>query len=264
MAPESITFILQPETDFASFATLAKAIDDIRRFIRHVDYAATRLKNGRQWQVLELRSTAPTITLKPPPGEDAAIEIIAHGLNLVTEVGTIVPPNYFSEDALEDLSRMSHLFKGRDRLRRVAVSIDGQVDRAPIATIRDDIPQKVAPILRSGYSESSSIEGTLEVVNVHGNPTFTIWEQLSGVPVRCSFPNESLWKRRVKDLLEKPVLVIGKINYFRNGIPRSVTHLEEIIDVTPDPSLPKAGFGTIPDLTGDMSTIDYLRSMRGG
>ena len=164
MAHESITFVLQPETDFATLSTLAKSIEDIRRLIRHVDYAATRLRKGRQWQVLEIRTTAPTITLQPPPGEEEAVKIIANGLNLVADVGTIVPPVYFSEDALIDLKGMSRLFRGRERLRRIEVSItNGKIPTGtlapsvPIATIRDDIPEKVEPILRSGYSELGSL-----------------------------------------------------------------------------------------------------------
>ena len=262
---ETITFILQPETDFASLGMLAKSIDAIRRLIRSIDYSATRRKAGRLWEVQKIQSTAPALTLVPPPGETDAVDIIAHGLNLVTEVGTLVPPDFFSEDALQHLSHMSRLFKGRERLSRVPVFVDGEVSAGElIATIRSDIPNKVAPILRGGYSETGFLEGTLEVINVHGSPTFTIWEQISGVPVRCSFPNNPDWKERVSGLLEKPVLIEGQVNYFRNGIPRSVTHIEHLLDVTPDRSLPQAHYGAIPDMTGDMDTVEYLRITRGG
>ena len=140
-------------------------------------------------------------------GETDAVDIIATGLNLVTEVGTISPPNHFSEGALEHLSKMSRLFKGRERLNRVSVFVDDEVFAgAPVATIQKDIPTRVEPILRSGYSEQGFLEGTLEVINVHGPPTFTIWEQISGASVRCAFPNDQDWKQRVLRLLEKPVL----------------------------------------------------------
>ena len=261
----TITFVLQPETDFASFGALVKSIDDIRKLVRHVDYSATRRKTGRLWRVEKIQSTAPTVTLVPPPGETDAVDIIATGLNLVAEVGTTSPPDYFSEAALEHLSKMSRLFKGRERLNRVSVFVNGEVtDGEAVATIRRDIPERVEPILRSGYSERGFLEGTLEVINVHGPPTFTIWEQVSGVPVRCSFPNDQSWKQRVRDLLEKPILVEGQVNYFGNGIPRSVSRIENMLDTTPDPSLPEAGYGSIPDMTKDMDTIEYLRTIRGG
>ena len=262
---ETITFVLQPETDFASLGMLARSIEDIRRLIRHIDYSATRRKAGRLWQVQNIRSTAPTLTLVPPPGETDAVDIIANGLNLVTEVGTLVPPEHFSEDALQHLSHMSRLFKGRERLSRVPVYVNGEVSQADlVATIRSDIPDKIAPILRGGYSETGYLEGTLDRIDVHRSPTFTIWEQISGVPVRCSFPNNPDWKERVSGLLEKPVLVEGQVNYFRNGIPRSVTHIENLLDINPDRSLPQANYGAIPDMTGDMDTVEYLRATRGG
>ena len=261
----NITFVLQPETDFASLGAVARSIEDIRKLIRRVDYSATRRKAGRLWQVENIRSTAPTVTLVPPPGETDAVDIIATGLNLVTEVGTNSPPSHFSEDALQHLSKMGRLFKGRERLNRISVFVDdASSDEKPIATIRSDIPAKVEPILRSGYSEVGFLGGTLEVINLHGSPAFTVWEQISGVPVRCVFPNNQEWKQLVRELLEKPVLIEGQVNYFGNGLPRSVSRIENVLDVTPDPSLPRGTYGSIPDMTGDMDTIEYLRIIRGG
>ena len=259
----NITFVLQPETDFASLGAVARSIEDIRRLMRHVDYAATRRKSGRLWQVGKIHSTAPMVTPVPPPGETDAIDIIAAGLNLVTEVGTKTPPGHFSEAALQHLSKMGRLFKGRERLNRVSVFVGDEVfGRNPVATIRSDIPKKVELILRSGYSETGFLEGTLEGINLHGPPMFTIWEQISGVPVRCAFPNDQEWKERIRDLLEKPVLIKGQVNYFGNGLPRSISRIEDVLDVSPDPSLPQAAYRSIPDMTGDMDTIEYQRWSR--
>ena len=201
---QNITFVLQPVTDFATLGVMAKAIEDIRKLMRYVDYAATRRKAGRLWQVESIHSTAPTVTLVPPPGEAEAVDIIANGLNLVTEVGTHSPPGHFSEDALQHLSKMGRLFKGRERLSRMSVLVgNGASNGTCVSTIRGDIPERIEPILRSGYSEIGFLEGTLEVINLHGAPAFTIWEQISGMPVRCSFPNEQGWKIQIRELLEK-------------------------------------------------------------
>ena len=262
---ENITFVLQPETDFASLGAVAKSLEDIHKLLRHVDYSATRHKGGRLWRVEKISSTDPTLTLVPPPGETDSIEVIATGLNQVTESSTTSPPSHFSEDALKHLSKMSRLFKGRNRLSRVSVFVsNSDFERKHIATIRNDIHTKVARILRSGYSELGSLEGTLEVINLHGSPTFTIWEQISGMPVRCTFPNDQSWKRRVRDLLEQPVLIEGQVNYFGNGLPRSISSIRDVIEVTPDPNLPRADYGSIPDMTGETDTIEYLRTVRGG
>ena len=66
---QNITFVLQPVADFVTLGVMAKAIEDIRKLMRYVDYAATRRKAGRLWQVESIHSTAPTVTLVPPPGE---------------------------------------------------------------------------------------------------------------------------------------------------------------------------------------------------
>ena len=262
---QNITFVLQPVADFVTLGVMAKAIEDIRKLMRYVDYAATRLKAGRLWQVESIHSTAPTVTLVPPPGEAEAVDIIANGLNLVTEVGTHSPPEHFSEGALQHLSKMGRLFKGRERLSRMSVLVgNGASNGTPVSTIRENIPERIESILRSGYSEIGFLEGTLEVINLHRSPAFTIWEQISGMPVRCSFPNEQGWKIQIRELLEKSVLVAGQVNYFRNGLPRSVSRIERVGDATPDASLQRATFGSIPDMTGDMDTINYLRAIRGG
>ena len=261
----NIKFVLQSEANFASLGALAKSIQDIRKLIQYVDFSATRRKGGRLWQVQKIESTAPTITLIPPPGEMDAVDIIADGLHAVTETDTLSPPEYFSEDALKHLSQMRRLFHGKERLSRVPIYVDDDASLSTlVATIRSDIPEKVNPILRGGYTEPGTLEGNLEVINLHRIPTFTIWEQISGVPVRCTFPNDWNWKQRIRDLLEKPVQVEGQVQYFSNGLPRSITRIEKVVDVTPDPSLPQATYGAIPDITGDLDTMEYLRKMRGG
>ena len=261
----NITFVMQPETEFASLGALAKSLEDIRKLIRLVDYAATRRREGRLWRVEEIRSTAPTITLTPPPGEADAIDILARGLHSVAEEDADNPPGHFSEDALGQLVKMRRLFRGRERLSRVPVFVEGDdSEQMQIATIRRDTPKKVERILGGGYTELAILEGTLEVINLHGSPSFTIWEKVSGVPVRCNFPNTQDWKHRVRDLLEVPVQIEGQVKYFGNGIPRSVSRIAGLVDAIPDSYLPQVGFGSLPDITGTYGTIEYIREIRGG
>ena len=108
-----------------------------------------------------------------------------------------------------------------------------------------------------------SLEGTLEVINLHGTPSFKIWDRVSNAPVHCFFPNTPDWKGRVKENLERRVAVTGTIRYFINGIPRTVTDILELQDITPDPSLPRAEFGSIPDEDASHSPVEFLRSIRG-
>jgi hypothetical protein len=122
-----------------------------------------------------------------------------------------------------------------------------------------DIGTKVDRVLRSGYYLLGSLEGTLEAVNLHGRGTFTIWERVTGKPVRVGLTHEM--REHIKALLDKRVLVAGRVRYFANGQPRSVVDLTEIRDLETSYTV-RAEFGSIPGLTGDMETPAFLKAMR--
>ncbi len=254
----SLTFVIHPDAESVSVRLFLKAIEDIDRIIRDVDYAVTREKGTRRWIISGLHSSTPTITLRPALDNAEIVEAVAHGLQTIT-TGTLEPPAYFTEQTLDDLKRMRRLFTGRDRAKSLELSSNGEKH----AVIERDIGEKTDRILKGGYWNLGSLEGTLEALNLHGNPTFTIWDRISRLPVRCNFPRDSTWREQIKSLLEKRVLVIGRINYFRNGRPRSITHIEKIEDMTPDLSLPIATFGSIPSPDIAKDPAGFLHIIRG-
>ncbi|PKB71370.1 MAG: hypothetical protein BZY87_05815 [SAR202 cluster bacterium Io17-Chloro-G6] len=256
--PEGLTFIINPETQSASLDLFLRALGDINRLLRDVNYAIHRERSGRHWVISHLHTSSPTVTIESLLGDQESVSTIANGIRTVT-LGTDQPPEYFTEQVLEDLRRMRRLFRGRDRAHSIIVSVDNE----ETATIREDISDKASRILTSGYSNLGSLEGRLEAISVHGSPTFTIWDRVSQAPVRCSFPNQTSWIQDVKDLLGNRVMVRGYIRYFLNGIPRTISDIAEIHDSTPDPNLPKADFGSIPDQEAARDPVKFLRSIRG-
>ncbi len=255
----SLTFAIYPDAESVSLKLFLKAIEDIDRLIRDVDYAVTREKGTRRWIISELYSSTPTITLRPVVNNVEIVEAFVHGLRAIT-TGTLEPPPHFTEQALDDLKRMRRLFIGRDRAKRLVFSSNGEKS----AVIERDIDEKTDRILKGGYWNLGSLEGTVEAIKLHGNPTFTAWDRVSRSPVRCSFPRDTTWKERVKSLLEKRVLIIGRVNYFRNGTPRSVTNIERVEDMSPDRSLPRATFGSIPSPDIAKDPAGFLHVIREG
>ncbi len=263
---DDLTFVINPEYETASFGLLLKSFEDIRRLLRDVDRAIYGPKSARDWAVRKLGSSAPTITVNPEfngqgaPEAIEATEAVGDGLRAVT-TGTDQPPRYFSEQALVDLGKMKRLFTGRSKARSIAVFVNGH----QMATIRPDISVKVNRILTASYLNRGSLQGTLEAINVHGTPTVTIWDRVSRLPVRCSIPRNPDWFSRVKGLLEKRVTVTGEIHYFINGTPRSIRAVTDIEDATPATDLPKAGFGSIPDMhVRELGAAQWLNSIRDG
>jgi hypothetical protein len=259
---DSLTVALHPENETLWLETLIRAIEDVRRVVKDIDLAVTRDRKGRPWVVTRLQSTVPTITLKPAVDGTQVVDAIAEGLRVLAgEEDPREVPRYFSEDALDHLREMRHLFRGKYRARSIVFSTNEQPE---IATVGADIDEKVARVLRGSYTMLGSLEGTLEALNMRPKPpAFTIWERMTGRPVRCSF-NREQWLDRVVALLKRQsrALVTGEVRFFRNGMPRSIGEIRDIRDMTPDPSLPPGEFGSVPDLTSGKDTVEYLRSMR--
>ena len=255
--PNDLTFTINPDNESASVALFLKAMGAISRLLRDVDYAIHHEKTARRGIIREIHASAPSVTVEPLLGDEKTVATIAEGVRIIAS-GTDAPPDYFTEEALLDLKRMSKLFVGRDR----ATSINVARNSHPTATIGEDISSKTDRILRGGFRNLGSLEGDLEEVNLHGKPGFKIWHRVSRAPVHCSFPDTPEWKERIKQLLERRVLVQGTINYFNNGIPRSIRNIVDVQDFSPDPELVEATFGSIPDEGAAHDPAAFVLSLR--
>ena len=116
--PESLTFVINPENQAASIDLFLKAFGDISRLLNDVDYAINRGRSRRRWIISQLHSSSPTVTVEPLLRDQETIEAVAFGIRTVT-IGTDEPPQYFTEQALEDLKRMRRLFTGKDKARSI-------------------------------------------------------------------------------------------------------------------------------------------------
>ena len=256
---DELTFVINPEAESASIDLLFKSLEDITRLLRDVDRSIYGATSRHEWLVHKLRASAPTITVRPALNGRHAVEAVGTGLHAVT-TGTDHPPQYFTEPVLEDLQKMRRLFSRTSKCRSIIVFVNGE----QTATIGHDISEKVSRIFAASYNNIGSLEGTLEAINVHGPPTVTIWDRISGSPVRCSIPKDEECIALVKGLLRKRVTVTGNIRYFVNGVPRSIANVSQIEDATPDPNLPRAEFGSIPDArVREVGAAEWLTSIRG-
>ncbi len=256
---DGLTFVINPAAERTPIALLEKSLVDIRRLLRHVGEAMYGPSDQIQWVVSELRSSAPTITLQPERGDGRAVEAVGYGMRVIT-AGTDEPPQYFTEQALEDVKKMRRLFRGKASAESIFVLTNGERS----AVIEEDISDKVSRILTAGYHNLGSLEGRMDAINVHGSPAVTIWDRVTGAPVRCRLPEGEEWITRAKDLLRKRVLVAGDVHYFVNGAPRSILDVTDLEDASPDPSLPRAEFGSIPDKRVlEVGAAEWLKSVRG-
>ena len=258
--PEGLTFVINPESEYASVDLLLHSVEDIVRLLRRIDDAIHGPRHRHKWVVRELRSSAPTITVEETPLNGVrSAEVIVHGLRTLTR-GTDEPPQHFTVPVLENLAKMNRLFTGTGAK---AKSIDVLASGDLVATIEKDISEKVKRVVSSGYRSLGSLEGMLEAIDIHSAPVVTIWERVFRTPVRCHIPEGSEWTERVVSLLGKRVTVTGEVQYFSNGKPRTIRDVVRIKDATPNPNLPRAEYGSIPDEEAVHDPVEFLNSIRG-
>lgn len=113
----------------------------------------------------------------------------------------------------------------------------------------------------SHYFTETTLEGTLETINVHGSTEFYIYDRMSGDPIRCFFD-----KNEVSDiiaLIELRVRVHGNVKFTRDHDPVSmqVSSFEAVTQNAPSiRDLHKRGI----DITGGKDSVEYIRKLRNG
>jgi nitrogen regulatory protein PII-like uncharacterized protein len=123
----------------------------------------------------------------------------------------------------------------------------------------------IRKLLPEAYKSYGSIEGKLEAISIHRGEYFVVYEGVSGKGVMCRFPKLKLTPK-AKDHLGERVQVAGLLSRNAKGEPVRIaidkperfrifgTDLQVL-------SLKSLG-GSDPDFTGEMSTEDFIRSIR--
>lgn len=100
--------------------------------------------------------------------------------------------------------------------------------------------------------------GTLEAINLHGKPHVKVWADLGGRAVRVDL-DERL-APIVGGLLRKRVLVTGRMH--RNASYQLLRATAKSIEVIEAAAPARAALGLVPDLTGGVDAVEYVRQAR--
>ena len=107
-----------------------------------------------------------------------------------------------------------------------------------------------------------SVDGELDVISVRTRPYFVIYEHASSNQIRCVFPDD--WLATVKDLLGRRVVVEGNLRYRPDGSVSSLAQATAIVPVR-EPQRPLVELrGSLPGISGVLSSADYVRQLRTG
>jgi len=121
----------------------------------------------------------------------------------------------------------------------------------------------IVRLLPVHHKAIGSIEGTLEAVSLHRGQRFTVYEHRTKKAVKSSFERDK-WLEDIRAALGKRVEVGGLVEYNVREEPLTikVDHLR-VLGEGRLPTTREVG-GSDPNFTGDMSTEEFIRTIRGG
>jgi hypothetical protein len=130
-----------------------------------------------------------------------------------------------------------------------------EVSRNAADTIRALLPVR--------RSFQGSIEGNLETISVHRERKFMVYHAVSRKAVTCQFASDVML-REAFDALGTKVMVSGMVHSNIKGEPHRVT--VEALRTLGGDALPTTRelAGSDPDFTGELTTDEYLRTIRRG
>jgi hypothetical protein len=214
------------------------------------------------WLIADLRTSSAVATLRRPD----APELHSH-LRLLEGVGRLresqeLPP-YFSPDIADGLVKIGK------QTRQPGVS--GVSFELPKTSDFDARTEHVSEAVVSNAKASvegsertlGSVAGVLDVINLRrGAHVVSLYDEETRRAVRCKFPDDLF--DTMKDALGHRVRALGEVTRNRRGqvLRVDISRVELLPDEPGAPSVDDLA-GIAPWYTGDQSTDEYLRSVRG-
>lgn len=241
---------------------LYKKIGEVRKLLNSV--SVTENKEGRKvsWRVVSLSHSSPVRMEFQPSLENKTypppVQRFKDCLHKVREDKTEDISNDFLE-ALEALTKPEP-----KKIRRAQIQTTGETTEDEyVCELNEELEEKLMRARSEEYVQIDTVDGKLEMINVHGKHTFRIytWAPANAV-IRCGFPPELT--EQVKNALKKWVSVTGESHSRPNSVVPYRMDVHEI-EVMPEPEeLPSLRdlYGIAPNATGDKSPEEFVRKLR--
>lgn len=256
MADELATYTLSIELEDLErldLETYGNTTTDLRKLLNSL--TAARSGQAAHWMV----DTQPVISVSANVnGVTArALEgVVTDAYDAIAALGNDAPGQWPENLTAED----------RKVTRRMVNRLRRQAPVALAATERERIiipPTGLAGrTVRRVFASWGTADGTLDAINLHGQPRFTLFEHGTDYPVRCALPRPML--RQVKDLLGLPVRVHGFIYYRATGSPSSISEVSLIEPLQPPLRRLTEYVGSIPNITHGLPSGEFVRRLRAG
>jgi hypothetical protein len=254
-----------PSSEYIRLADFLHQLSALRDALKRTE----EIVSGRtvlDWQIVDLSHNSPaTVVLEPIVANDGELPPLNRREHIVgsffryfrtiTETGKA--PDELDRAALTAFKEIASPV----RQERVRATISNGSESIEVLGAVETV---VDAILKPKTHSLGSVEGRLEFINIHGGKNvFRVYPIVGASRVDCLFPRRLLTTAR--EAVGKEVRVFGDVVYLtRDPFPHSIR--VDSVEVLPDdadlPSLLDIR-GIAPLATGDLSSEDFVRELRG-
>ena len=168
--------------------------------------------------------------------------------------------DYIPNDYIDSLMSTVEPIRNK-RIHKAKVKLNGGESEFRFFDINSNFVENLDKESKKEVSDYTTIEGKIEMVQLHTSEYFKIYSDLeSAPPVSCSFSNEL--KPKVIGLIDRRATVYGRAWYRPKSYHPNRMNVEKITPLAlgerPDMKKLKGAF----DITGGLSVEEYMKSIR--
>lgn len=265
-----LTFKIYTTNGEVSTQVFRQAVNDALFLVSQYDAGVSKTSRGiLNWYVSDLHSNGSMAIdfvshLKKTKNQSQVPENLTTRIteSLLTGVDDIemrgITPSYLSETGLERVGEFADLLQ-KDTASKFSFSTPERT--VEITPKTSENIRKILPIKRTAYG---SVEGRIEVINVHKRFRALLYHAVTNKIITCYFDEWQL--DFFKDTLGKRVMVTGELKKNVHGDTIRIENPQiEIMEGKKRFELPNNDLvGNIPSFASNCSTAEYMRRIRGG
>ena len=251
-----------------SLDTFLLTLGESLSILKELDRVVSREAKGTlKWVVSGLREGSAVVEAESRVviGEEdfgfQVAERFVDGIRTVQDEG--VTPPMFSQDCIRSLNKIVRSLgnNGASGLEITTPKLTAAPDSVKLSS---ETGAKLRLLARVQRKSIGSAEGNLQLISIHPRSRrFNIYHAMTQKAIKCNLPKEI--EAEVIDHLGRRVVVSGMVSRNELGEPVSVDvdHLRMLKEEHELPSVADI-IGIAPDITGNLTTEEYVRSLRDG
>lgn len=245
---ERLTITVIAGGEDADARAFSSVLDDV---LDALDAIAGEKNEPGDWRIVALEKNSPAKVVLA--SKLALFTVLVAGMQQLQAA----PSRPFNTDAMKVIQRLS------GRIGKQAEAVILEPEGQPEFRLSVQLAQNVKQVLSLGYYEVfASVDGRLDIVNVHAAAKFSVFDEVDGREIRCKFPEKLL--DDVKNNIGKRITAVGTVRYNANSdLPVSIK--VDAIEPLDDGSPPMLFSEMQPiNLAGNLPSEEYIRRMRDG